>query len=63
MNLEVPDSSLSCGLGGREGWKNTKRRACGGALVEGESLVLNSGSVLGLNPTKAFGFSVEGGLP
>ena len=46
MNLEVPDSSLSCGPGGREGWKNTKRRACGGALVEGESFVLNSGSVL-----------------
>ena len=29
-------------------------------LVELECLVLSPGSVLGLNPTKAFGFSVEG---
>ena len=32
----------------------------GGVLVESESPVPSSGSVLGLNPTKAFGFSVEG---
>ena len=32
----------------------------GGVLVEWESPVPNSGSVLSSNPTKAFGFSLEG---
>ena len=36
------------------------RWVCRVALVEWESLVLNSGSFLGSKPTKTFGYSVEG---
>ena len=36
------------------------RKGGGGVLVEWESPVPSSDSVLGSNPTKAFGFSVEG---